>query len=152
MSWSIIAMTFTYQIGKCWEHRCRGNLRLLEKMALSGDFQPLFLISRTCCPNMVSYGNSVLRAQELWLKRGSGLHCEKHLSKRPLKSSWLGWPLKWGKPRWHVYMPLFLYTLLGKSSGTGICYHRLSTAQPCMSWPRLQRLWAPQQPGGMAWN
>lgn len=64
MAWSVVfILTFTYWVGTCREHRCRWNLRVLEKLALFGDSTTSLILSstsRTVCPNAILRGSSVL--------------------------------------------------------------------------------------------
>lgn len=114
MPWSVIfILTLTYQVGKFREHRCRWNLRVLEKLALSGDstkglnyddnFQPSFVSSRSFCSNAMVYRSSMWRTQVLW-----GSQC--------VNCSWLWHSSKWGELGWGK-SALSLCAVLSKSSG-----------------------------------
>ena len=95
----IFTLTFIYHIGKSRKHRCRWNLRVLEKMASSGDSAKGVKPHQWFWIFILNQQNPMCRQNLTWklvLKVLVAL-AGNHLSRRELRPFWLWYSLRWGK-------------------------------------------------------
>ena len=134
----IFTLTFIYHIGKSRKHRCRWNLRVLEKMASSGDSAKGVKPHQWFWIFILNQQNPMCRQNLTWklvLKVLVAL-AGNHLSRRELRPFWLWYSLRWGKLGCvFSCSPCTHCSVRALSESSGIWYDGLSIPHPCMSWP-----------------